>query len=47
MSTISFVNFKKIQIQAFQALYMFVESMFIEVPTGSGKTVYAEFALLR
>ena len=47
MSTISFVSFKKIQMQAFQALYMFVESMFIEVPTGSGKTVYAEFALLR
>ena len=33
--------------QAFQALYMFVENMFIEMPTSSGKTVYAEFALLR
>jgi len=44
---ISFVGFKKIQMQAFQALYIFVENMFIEVPTGSSKTVYAEFALLR
>ena len=47
MSTISSVGFNKIQMQAFQALHIFVKNMFIEWPTGSGKTVYAEFALLR
>ena len=47
MSTISFIGFNKIQMQVFQALCIFVKNMFIEWPTGSGKTVYAEFALLR
>ena len=47
MSTISFIGFNKIQMQVFQALCIFVKNMFIKWPTGSGKTVYAEFALLR
>ena len=33
--------------QVFQALYMSDENVFIGAPTGSGKTVCAEFALLR
>jgi pre-mRNA-splicing helicase BRR2 len=40
-------EFNKIQTQVFQALYMSDENVFIGAPTGSGKTVCAEFALLR
>lgn len=44
-STIS--TFNKIQTQVFQALYTSDENVFIGAPTGSGKTICAEFALLR
>ncbi|TFY80397.1 hypothetical protein EWM64_g3621 [Hericium alpestre] len=40
-------TFNKIQTQVFQALYTSDESVFIGAPTGSGKTICAEFALLR
>lgn len=40
-------NFNKIQTQVFQALYTTDENVFIGAPTGSGKTICAEFALLR
>ncbi|KAI6134777.1 putative RNA helicase [Pisolithus croceorrhizus] len=40
-------TFNKIQTQVFQALYTSDENVFIGAPTGSGKTVCAEFALLR
>ncbi|KAF7771727.1 hypothetical protein Agabi119p4_6038 [Agaricus bisporus var. burnettii] len=40
-------DFNKIQTQVFQALYMSDENVFVGAPTGSGKTVCAEFALLR
>jgi len=40
-------NFNKIQTQVFQALYTSDENVFIGAPTGSGKTICAEFALLR
>ncbi|KXN91384.1 hypothetical protein AN958_00907 [Leucoagaricus sp. SymC.cos] len=40
-------TFNKIQTQTFQALYMSDENVFIGAPTGSGKTVCAEFALMR
>ena len=43
----SIPNFNKIQTQVFQALYTTDESCFIGAPTGSGKTICAEFALLR
>ena len=43
----SFETFNKIQTQVFQALYTTDENVFIGAPTGSGKTVCAEFALLR
>ncbi|KAG7088489.1 hypothetical protein E1B28_012477 [Marasmius oreades] len=43
----SISNFNKIQTQVFQALYTTDENVFIGAPTGSGKTVCAEFALLR
>ena len=46
-STIPSVGFNKIQTQVFQVLYMSDENVFIGAPTGSGKTVCAEFALLR
>ncbi|TFK49242.1 putative RNA helicase [Heliocybe sulcata] len=39
--------FNKIQTQVFQALYTSDENIFIGAPTGSGKTICAEFALLR
>ncbi|KIJ63099.1 hypothetical protein HYDPIDRAFT_29788 [Hydnomerulius pinastri MD-312] len=39
--------FNKIQTQVFQALYTSDENVFIGAPTGSGKTICAEFALLR
>jgi pre-mRNA-splicing helicase BRR2 len=40
-------TFNKIQTQVFQALYTADENVFIGAPTGSGKTICAEFALLR
>ena len=43
----SIQTFNKIQTQVFQALYTTDENVFIGAPTGSGKTICAEFALLR
>lgn len=43
----SFKSFNKIQTQVFQALYNSDDNIFIGAPTGSGKTICAEFALLR
>ncbi|KAI0731785.1 Sec63-domain-containing protein [Fomitopsis betulina] len=40
-------TFNKIQTQVFQALYTTDENVFVGAPTGSGKTVCAEFALLK
>ena len=40
-------TFNKIQTQVFQALYTTDDNIFIGAPTGSGKTICAEFALLR
>ena len=42
-----FARFNKIQTQVFQALFNSDESVLIASSTGSGKTVCAEFALLR
>lgn len=39
--------FNKIQTQVFQALYTTGDNVFVGAPTGSGKTICAEFALLR
>jgi pre-mRNA-splicing helicase BRR2 len=43
----SIQTFNKIQTQVFQALYTSDENVFSGAPTGSGKTICAEFALLR
>ncbi|GAB7354044.1 hypothetical protein MBLNU459_g4625t1 [Dothideomycetes sp. NU459] len=40
-------GFNKIQTQVFTALYTTNENVFVGAPTGSGKTVCAEFALLQ
>jgi pre-mRNA-splicing helicase BRR2 len=40
-------TFNKIQTQVFQALYNSDDNVFVGAPTGSGKTICAEFALLR
>merc|ERR1712093_74087 len=40
-------SFNKIQTQVFQALYTTNDNVFVGAPTGSGKTICAEFALLR
>ena len=40
-------QFNKIQTQVFNSLYASDESVFVGAPVGSGKTVCAEFALLR
>jgi len=40
-------TFNKIRKQVFQALYTSDENVFIGAPTGSGKTICAEFALPR
>ncbi|KAJ3992635.1 putative RNA helicase [Lentinula boryana] len=40
-------RFNKIQTQVFQALYTTDENVFVGAPTGSGKTICAEFALMR
>ena len=42
-----FDTFNKIQNQVFHALYSTDENVFVGAPTGSGKTVCAELALLR
>ena len=47
MYTSTIRTFNKIQTQVFQALYTTDENVFIGAPTGSGKTICAEFALLR
>ena len=39
-------TFNKIQTQVFQALHTLDENIFVGAPTGSGKTICAEFALL-
>lgn len=43
----SFTHFNKIQNQVFHALYATDDSSFVGAPTGSGKTVCGELALLR
>ncbi|KAI5476145.1 pre-mRNA-splicing helicase BRR2 [Pseudohyphozyma bogoriensis] len=43
----SIESFNKIQTQVFQALYAGNDNVFVGAPTGSGKTICAEFALLR
>ncbi|KAF4587861.1 activating signal cointegrator 1 complex subunit 3 [Ophiocordyceps camponoti-floridani] len=40
-------QFNKIQTQTFNSLYKSDQNVFVGAPTGSGKTVCAEFALLR
>ncbi|KAI9878001.1 MAG: DEIH-box ATPase [Pleopsidium flavum] len=40
-------NFNKIQTQVFNSLFATDDNVFIGAPTGSGKTVCAEFALVR
>ncbi|KAI1005935.1 Pre-mRNA-splicing factor [Podosphaera aphanis] len=40
-------RFNKIQTQTFNSLYSTDENVFVGAPTGSGKTICAEFALLR
>ncbi|KAI6716850.1 hypothetical protein JHW43_000583 [Diplocarpon mali] len=40
-------QFNKIQTQTFNSLYSTDENVFVGAPTGSGKTVCSEFALLR
>ncbi|KAH0831089.1 hypothetical protein J3R83DRAFT_13650 [Lanmaoa asiatica] len=40
-------TFNKIQTQVFQALYISDENVFVNAPTGSGKTICAEFVLLK
>ena len=42
-----FDSFNKIQTQVFQAIYATDDNVFLGAPTGSGKTICAEFALLR
>lgn len=43
----NWTRFNKIQTQVFKSLYDSNDSVFVGAPTGSGKTVCAEFALLR
>jgi pre-mRNA-splicing helicase BRR2 len=43
----SIQTFNKIQTQVFQPLYTTDDNVFIGAPTGSGKTICAEFALMR
>jgi pre-mRNA-splicing helicase BRR2 len=40
-------TFNKIQTQVFQVLYTLDENIFIEAPTGSGKTIWTEFVPLQ
>ena len=42
-----FRSFNPIQTQTFNVLYNLDDSVLVAAPTGSGKTVCAEFALLR
>jgi pre-mRNA-splicing helicase BRR2 len=46
-STQNFSYFNPIQTQCFNALYNSDDNIFIGAPTGSGKTICAEFAMLR
>ena len=43
----NFSRFNKIQTQVFQSLFASSDNVFVGAPVGSGKTVCAEFALLR
>jgi pre-mRNA-splicing helicase BRR2 len=43
----SIPNFNRIQTQIFQALHTTDDNVFVGAPTGSGKTICADFALLR
>ncbi len=43
----SFVHFNPIQTQTFSALYESDDNILVCAPTGSGKTICAEFAILR
>ncbi|WVF70387.1 hypothetical protein IAT40_005177 [Kwoniella sp. CBS 6097] len=43
----TFKHFNKIQTQVFQALFASDDNVFIGAPTGSGKTICAEYALFR
>jgi pre-mRNA-splicing helicase BRR2 len=43
----SIPSFNKIQTQVFQALYASDDNVFVGAPTGSGKTICGELALLR
>jgi len=43
----SFTYFNAIQTQVFNALYLSPDNVFVGAPTGSGKTICAEFALLQ
>ncbi|KAM0927599.1 hypothetical protein ACQ4PT_002783 [Festuca glaucescens] len=43
----SLKHFNPVQTQVFNALYNSDDSVFVAVPTGSGKTICAEFAILR
>ncbi|KAN0065928.1 Pre-mRNA-splicing helicase BRR2 [Thecaphora frezii] len=43
----SFTTFNKVQTQTFHALYGSDDTVYVGAPTGSGKTVCAELALLR
>ncbi|KAH0437006.1 pre-mRNA splicing helicase [Colletotrichum camelliae] len=43
----SWDNFNRIQTQTFNSLYNTDQNVFVGAPTGSGKTVCAEFSLLR
>lgn len=45
--TKSVPSFNKIQTQVFQALYATNDNVFVGAPSGSGKTIAAEFALMR
>jgi len=42
-----FKQFNKIQTHAFQVLYKSDDNVFLAAPTGSGKTICAEIAILR
>ena len=42
-----FRSFNPIQTQTFNVLYNLDDSVLVAAPTGSGKTVCAEFALMR
>lgn len=43
----AFKHFNPIQTQVFNVLYSSNDSVLVAAPTGSGKTICAEFAILR